>query len=114
MLPHNYSMQSPTDVARGFGQRFADSLFAVEPGEWQGPIPSGYGLHLVLVPDGTESQVPALAQVRDAVLRDYVTSLRAQASEALYNVLLTDYVVEIDEDAIRAQAMGGDSARGRQ
>ena len=107
MLAHDYSMQSPSEVARGFGQRFAEALFAVVPGEWQGPIASGYGWHLVLVTDVTEPQVPDLAQVRNAVLRDYLTSIREQASEALYNSLLQNYRVEIDEDAISAQSLGG-------
>jgi parvulin-like peptidyl-prolyl isomerase len=112
MLQHVYAMQSPSEVARGFGQRFADSLFAVEPGEWQGPIASGYGWHLVLVTDVTESQVPELAQVRNAVLRDYLTWIREQASDALYNGLRQNYEVEIDEEAIRAQSLGGNQASG--
>jgi len=112
MLAHDYAMQSPAEVARGFGQRFADELFAVEAGEWQGPIASGYGWHLVLVTDVTESQVPELAQVRNVVLRDYLTSLREQASEALYNSLLQNYEVEIDEAAISAQSLGGNQVSG--
>ncbi len=112
MLAHDYAMQSPSEVARGFGQRFADSLFAVPPGEWQGPVPSGYGWHLVLVTDVTESQVPQLAQVRNAVLRDYLTWIREQASDALYNGLLQNYEVEIDEAAISAQSMGGNQVSG--
>lgn len=112
MLQHAYAMQSPSEVARGFGQRFADSLFAVPPGEWQGPVPSGYGWHLVLVTDVTESQVPELAQVRNAVLRDYLTSIREQASDALYNGLLQNYEVEIDEEAISAQSLGGNQVSG--
>jgi hypothetical protein len=112
MLAYDYAQQSPVEVARGFGQRFADSLFTVPPGEWQGPIISGYGLHLVLVTDVTESQVPELAQVRNAVLRDYLTSIREQASDALYNSLLQNYEVEIDEAAISAQSMGGNQVSG--
>ncbi|UCG86589.1 MAG: peptidyl-prolyl cis-trans isomerase [Gemmatimonadota bacterium] len=112
MLAPDYAMQSLSEVARGFGQRFADALFAVEAGEWQGPIASGYGWHLVLVTDVTESQVPELAQVRNAVLRDYLTSLREQASEALYNSLLQNYEVEIDEAAISAQSLGGNQVNG--
>jgi hypothetical protein len=112
MLAHDYAQQSPVEVARGFGQRFADSLFTVAPGEWQGPIISGYGLHLVLVTDVTESRVPELAQVRNAVLRDYLTSIREQASEALYNSLLQNYEIEIDEAAISAQSLGGNQVSG--
>jgi hypothetical protein len=112
MLQHDYAQQSPVEVARGFGQRFADSLFTVAPGEWQGPIISGYGLHLVLVTDVTESRVPELAQVRNAVLRDYLTSIREQASEALYNSLLQNYEIEIDEAAISAQSLGGNQVSG--
>jgi hypothetical protein len=105
MLPHEYGGLSPDEVARSFGGRFADALFALEVGEWQGPVVSGYGLHIVRVTDVEEGRVPALAEVRDEVLLDYATAARQQASEALYEGLRAQYEIEIDEQAIQSRAL---------
>jgi hypothetical protein len=110
MLQHEYPLQREQDVSRIFGQRFAAALFELEPGEWQGPIASGYGLHLAYVTAVDEPQVPDLDLVRGTVLRDYGTALREQANDALLASVRSRYTVEIDEAAIRALALGGDSA----
>ncbi len=112
MLQHEYQLQRERDVARIFGQRFAAALFQLEPGEWQGPIASGYGLHLAHVAEVEEPRVPDLGLVRSDVLRDYSTALREQANEAMLSGVRSRYTVEIDEEAIRALALGGDSAAG--
>ncbi len=112
MLPHDYSAQSEAEVARQFGQRFAAALFGVEPMEWQGPIASGYGLHLVRVAEVWEGSVPELAMVRSDVLRDYATELRDQLREAMFSSLATQYEITIDDDAILAGSIAVDSMGG--
>ncbi len=112
MLQHEYPLQREQDVARTFGQRFAAALFELEPGQWQGPIASGYGLHLAYVVAAEERQVPDLDLVRPRVLLDYGTWLREQANDAMLASVRSRYTVEIDEAAIRALALGGDSAAG--
>jgi hypothetical protein len=112
MLQHEYPLQREQDVARIFGQRFATALFELEPGEWQGPIASGYGLHLAFVVAVEEGQVPELDLVRPRVLLDYGTTVREQANDALLAGVRSRYTVEIDEAAIRALALGGDSTSG--
>lgn len=112
MLQHEYRLQREQDVARIFGQRFAAALFELEPGEWEGPVASGYGLHLAYVAQIEEARVPDLGLVRSDVLRDYSTALRERANEAMLSSVRSRYTVEIDEEAIRALALGGDSAAG--
>ncbi len=105
MLAHNYSALSEAEVARQFGGRFATGLFEVEPGDWAGPVWSGYGLHLVRVTDVWEGSVPQLDQVRNDVLRDFTTQLREQARDAMFSALSTQYEISIDEEAIAASAL---------
>ena len=105
MLPHDYAAQSEAEVARQFGQRFAAALFEVEPMEWQGPVLSGYGLHLVRVTEVWEGSLPELDMVRSDVLRDYSTELRDQVREAMFSGLATQYEISIDEEAIGASAL---------
>ena len=47
-----------SQVAREFGDEFADAVTTLAPGRWSGPIQSGYGLHLVLVRERVEARLP--------------------------------------------------------
>src|SRR5215470_15490365 len=55
------------EIARLFGEGFAARLVELEPGRWEGPVESAYGLHLVLVKERVPGRMPALEEVRDAV-----------------------------------------------
>ena len=65
-------------------------------GHWQGPIESGYGVHLVLLRQRTEGHIPALAEVRDAVRSAWANGHRVEASEKFYQNLLKRYHVTIE------------------
>lgn len=49
MFGYVFDNQSEQQVVRTFGSGFLQSLGTVATGTWQGPIASGYGLHLVFV-----------------------------------------------------------------
>lgn len=100
MLQYDYPLSSPSEVRRGFGGRFADALFDLEPG-WHGPIASGYGLHLVNIREREEERLPEYAEVRDRLVMDYNRMRSERAKAALYEGLVTQYQVEIDEQAVR-------------
>ena len=61
-----------------------------------GPIPSGYGLHLVYVRERIEGRSPGLDDVGDAVARDVLTNRRKEQLETMYERLLEKYEVVID------------------
>ena len=67
MLEHQFMDMPPSEVAKQFGEAFTAKLSNLAPGQWQGPVESGYGVHLVFVEQRTEARQPALAEVRDAV-----------------------------------------------
>jgi len=72
-LPAELPSASAQDLATLFGSQFASAALALEPGRWQGPLASPYGLHLVWVYERVGATQPPLpvvrAQVR-AALRD--------------------------------------------
>jgi hypothetical protein len=96
MLEHQFTALPASEVARLFGQVFADRLAEVSPGQWQGPVDSGYGVHLVLVTERTAERLPALAEVRNAVRRDWDNTRRMEANEQFYQQLLKRYTVTIE------------------
>lgn len=93
MLGHDYTDSSLEEVAREFGQEFADALVELEPG-WQGPIRSGYGLHLVYLGNRVEGRIPNWTDGRDRLVTDYNRSRSDRARDALYEGLLEKYEVE--------------------
>jgi len=105
MLARHYRAVSPQEASRLFGGRFADALFELEPGEWQGPVASGYGLHLVLVTDVEGSSMPELDDVIGPVLTDYQREVRERAQEEILASLMERYVVEIDEASILSRSL---------
>jgi len=84
------------DVAAQFGDEFADRVVELPVGQWQGPIESAYGMHLVLVGARTDGRAPELDEVRDALRRDWLNERRIVANEAYYQSLLQRYTVTID------------------
>lgn len=102
LMDHDFGPQTPRLVSRNFGESFATALFELPVGSWQGPLSSGYGLHLVLVHEAIPGRDPTLDEVRDAVVRDYEVRARERARAEVYANLLKNYTVEIDEAAVQA------------
>jgi len=98
MLDSDYRLLAPQEVARQFGGGFAKQLFELEPG-WQGPVLSGYGVHLVYVGERVEGRIPDMAEVRDRVMMDYERVRQTQARDALYEGLRARYEVIVDSGA---------------
>lgn len=96
MLPSDFALESLSVASRMFGNDFAARLDGLEVGTWAGPVPSGYGLHLVFVTKRLEGREAQLEDVRDAVARDLLTSRRKEQLESMYERLLQAYDVVID------------------
>ena len=95
LLEHNFQSLPTSEIAKQFGERFAAELGKLVPGQWDGPIDSGYGIHLVRVSERTEGRMPELAEVRDAVRREWANARRLETNEKFYQELLKRYVVTI-------------------
>ena len=96
LLGYEFQSLPASEVVKLFGEKFAARLGDVSTGQWQGPIESGYGMHLVLVSERTEGRVPALAEVRDAVRGEWANTRRSEVNEKFYQELLKRYVVTIE------------------
>jgi hypothetical protein len=53
-------------------------------------------VHLVWINERTEGRLPALAEVRDAVRREWGNARRLESNEKFYEELLKRYVVTIE------------------
>lgn len=95
MLERDYPSRSEDEVAGLFGSEFASALLRMEAGGWMGPVPSSYGLHLVLVRERTPARTPELTEVSDRVQSDLLTQRRDDAKQALIDSLKQRYQIVI-------------------
>lgn len=96
LLPHEYKSLPESEVAKLFDQEFTTRLLELKPGQWAGPVESGYGLHLVLVHERTDGRMPELAEVRDAVRREWLAARRRESNEVFYQRLRDRYTVIVE------------------
>jgi hypothetical protein len=96
LLPDSLATAPASEIERVFGQDFATAVAALPVGGWQGPIASGYGVHLVEIRSREPGRVPALAEVRVAVERDLLRARADKSGEALYQSLRQRYAVRIE------------------
>jgi hypothetical protein len=106
LLGNSFASVPALEVAAQFGQPFATQLGEVTPGRWQGPVESGYGVHLVFVSEHSEGRVPPLDEVRDAVGREWHNARRLAANDALYQQMLSRYAVTIEAPRAAAKTAG--------
>ena len=87
---------SGADLERLFGVSFARAVEEAPPGCWVGPVPSGYGLHLVWVHERIPVRLPALAAVRSRVLHAWLEERGAARAHTRLEALRARYDVRVD------------------
>lgn len=97
MLQNVYRELTQADIAKLFGSSFAASLIALPAGAWHGPIPSGYGVHLVYVHRRSVAPAPVFAELRDRVAQHWEDDKRRQLNEQYYASLRARYKVVIED-----------------
>jgi parvulin-like peptidyl-prolyl isomerase len=98
LLPTALARVSPDRVTRDFGEEFGEAIANLPVGSWEGPVRSGFGLHLVRLTAREPGRRAALAEVRRAVERDWENDRRERAAAAYYRNLLRDFEVVIEAD----------------
>jgi hypothetical protein len=96
MLPATMTA-SASEVARVFGSEFEISLRTLPLGSWEGPVSSGFGIHLVELTARAADRRASLSEVREAVTRDLLHARSEQANAAFYEKMKATYNVRIDE-----------------
>lgn len=109
MLDKQYNALPLREVSNLFGDEFAKTLGGLPLNHWQGPVESAYGVHLVFVVERSGGQVPALADVRDAVRREWEEARRLEAKDKFYRELLKQYRVTIERPEPEAKKIAVNS-----
>lgn len=96
LLEHQYDNLSLREVHSLFGEEFASSVVDLEPGNWQGPVRSAYGLHAVFIDEISPGRLPQLDEVREAVRREWENARRQRLTEEYYRELLKKFNVAVE------------------
>jgi parvulin-like peptidyl-prolyl isomerase len=96
LLPHAMPLTDRQGIGQTFGDDFAAAVVALPVGHWQGPVPSGFGLHLVKVTEQQAGRMPALAEIRPQVEREWLNDRRKDMARQKLDELLKRYKVTIE------------------
>ena len=95
LLPKSIPLTSAHVIDSQFGPGFHAGIADLPLNQWQGPVKSTYGWHLVKIAERTGAKLPELSDIRDKVegewRREKVMEMRAAFGKALlerYTVIL--------------------------
>ena len=99
MLESTYKHITTAQIARLFGRKFSKTLDDVKLNSWEGPIKSGYGVHLVYIDKKTPRQMATLNMVASEVKLDYRINAQKKAKDAFYDELQIRYPVKVEKES---------------
>jgi hypothetical protein len=103
LMPQSFERTPAAELARLFGEKFEIALRAVPIGQWSGPVPSGFGVHLVLIRERDARATATLAESRVDVRAAWTEARQAEANARFYAELRKRYPVTV----ARPVASGG-------
>jgi hypothetical protein len=115
MLPNYYHRASELDIRRQMGSGFSTAVMQLEPGQWHGPVLSGFGVHLVYVYDKQQAPAANFADVRQRVLGDWQTEQQKKFNAEFFESLKSRYEIvisEVPKDRVLDSDAGKDTANG--
>ena len=99
MFQDFYAERSPDQVAGIFGTSFAQALPGLKQGQWQGPVESGLGWHLVWVESKIPGRVPAFEEIEATVKSEWMDEQRAEAKRKMFDHMRARYQIVLPEAA---------------
>jgi hypothetical protein len=97
MLQSYFDSATEWDIRRQLGSGFSEVMMDLEPGQWHGPVMSGYGVHLVFIYDYFTAPPPVFENVQARVLEDWHAEKREQFNAQFLENLKSRYEIVIDE-----------------
>ncbi len=96
-LPRSMESAEASEIARQFGDDFALALTKLSSGTWAGPVPSGFGSHIVRIRTIKPGRQPMLSEIRQRVENDWRTETVKQREAKAYQTLLDGYTIRIQK-----------------
>jgi len=95
----NYVNRDDDEIGSHFGTQFQEQVFAFDIGEqWQGPVQSSYGWHLVLLVKNTPAYIPTLEEIAANVFADAQRQQQQQVKREAIDKLMAKYKISDRSD----------------
>jgi len=97
-LPFSYFFEevSANELGLQLGLKFPEALMDKEIDQWIGPIPSGFGHHLVYITKIQEPQLPEFSVIKIKINNDYEYDHQKEIDSLMFALLKKKYVIEFD------------------
>ena len=97
-LPFSYFFEdvSANELGLQLGSKFPDALLNKEVNKWIGPIPSGFGHHLVYITKIQEPQLPEFKVLKMEINDDFEYDHQNEIDELIYTELKKKYKIEFE------------------
>jgi hypothetical protein len=96
LLPSSFSDLGLPQIQQHFGSKFAETVSEQEPGTWQGPVASGYGLHAVYVHQRSDARLPDFSELKDRLKTDWMSERQRQVARQAYEKVRGRYKVLLE------------------
>lgn len=98
ILPFNYHFENvnANELGLQLGSKFSEALDKQEINRWVGPVPSGFGYHLVYITHKEAPKLPPFERVKKVVVRDYEYDKQQEINEFIYQEFKKKYAIEFD------------------
>jgi hypothetical protein len=84
------------EVEKTFGNGFAAAVAGLTTGSWQGPVRSGFGLHVVYVKEKWPARMPELMEVKERLRTDWMFAQQQELTTVAYGELRRQYRVLVE------------------
>ena len=98
LLSKEFQNVTKHDISKIFGRAFSQELFSLHVDSWQGPIVSGYGLHLVKIQKREDEKIASLQSVKNIVRKEWKVTQRENVNRAIYENLKSQYSIKLPKD----------------
>ncbi|NDW00839.1 peptidyl-prolyl cis-trans isomerase [Salipiger sp. PrR002] len=95
MLPPALPLTGAPAIDRSFGSGFHSALAELPKGQWQGPVQSAYGLHLIRITDSAAPELPPLEAIRDRVEAEWRAAKAKEMGAAFSEALMERYEITL-------------------
>lgn len=93
MLPPSMEDRSPSQIDREFGEGYSARIESMQTGQWEGPVASSFGWHLVYLESLTPASPLPLSAVREDIQSQLEYEEKNAAREQFYTELIQQYDV---------------------
>lgn len=97
LFNRNYVNREAEEIASHFGATFQQQLFSLKvANNWQGPILSDYGWHLVFIKKISSSYIPDLEQITATVFADFTRNQHQVRLSQAIEQLIEQYQISVE------------------